>query len=212
MLAREVLRLRGTIYNRETPWDVMVDLYFCTFWILANLQTHTNCLQTVTPRLRPRTRSRRRRSPALTRRALPPSSPASRPPLVLTGRLPPLASPVLLALLALLAGTALPVRSGVLPPLTPSGLLPPSPPRSLSGRVLRPKRVPALKFLRRLNGKEIKKEDTKKIQTSEFDTRSWNGRAEKALKDVWMLWFNQTIRQTFPVSSIPILRQNTITC
>jgi len=28
MLAREVLRLRGTIYNRETPWDVMVDLYF----------------------------------------------------------------------------------------------------------------------------------------------------------------------------------------
>lgn len=29
MLAREVLRLRGTIYNRETPWDVMVDLYFC---------------------------------------------------------------------------------------------------------------------------------------------------------------------------------------
>ena len=31
MLAREVLRLRGTIYNRETPWDVMVDLYFCAF-------------------------------------------------------------------------------------------------------------------------------------------------------------------------------------
>ncbi|RSL86206.1 40S ribosomal protein S0 [Fusarium oligoseptatum] len=29
MLAREVLRLRGTIYSRETPWDVMVDLYFC---------------------------------------------------------------------------------------------------------------------------------------------------------------------------------------
>ncbi|KEZ41858.1 40S ribosomal protein S0 [Scedosporium apiospermum] len=28
MLAREVLRLRGTIYNRETPWDVMPDLYF----------------------------------------------------------------------------------------------------------------------------------------------------------------------------------------
>ncbi|KAK1772305.1 ribosomal protein S2, flavodoxin-like domain-containing protein, partial [Phialemonium atrogriseum] len=28
MLAREVLRLRGTIANRETPWDVMVDLYF----------------------------------------------------------------------------------------------------------------------------------------------------------------------------------------
>jgi len=31
MLAREVLRLRGTIYNRETPWDVMPDLYFCKF-------------------------------------------------------------------------------------------------------------------------------------------------------------------------------------
>lgn len=28
MLAREVLRLRGTIANRETPWDVMTDLYF----------------------------------------------------------------------------------------------------------------------------------------------------------------------------------------
>lgn len=34
MLAREVLRLRGTIYNRETPWDVMVDLYFCK-WLPA---------------------------------------------------------------------------------------------------------------------------------------------------------------------------------
>lgn len=32
MLAREVLRLRGTIYNRETPWDVMVDLYFCMLY------------------------------------------------------------------------------------------------------------------------------------------------------------------------------------
>ncbi|KAI0428139.1 ribosomal protein S2 [Xylaria sp. FL1042] len=28
MLAREVLRIRGTIPSRETPWDVMVDLYF----------------------------------------------------------------------------------------------------------------------------------------------------------------------------------------
>jgi len=28
MLAREVLRLRGTLPNRESPWDVMVDLYF----------------------------------------------------------------------------------------------------------------------------------------------------------------------------------------
>ncbi|KAJ9149921.1 40S ribosomal protein S0 [Pleurostoma richardsiae] len=28
MLAREVLRLRGTIASREAPWDVMVDLYF----------------------------------------------------------------------------------------------------------------------------------------------------------------------------------------
>ena len=28
MLAREVLRLRGSIANREAEWDVMVDLYF----------------------------------------------------------------------------------------------------------------------------------------------------------------------------------------
>lgn len=28
LLAREVLRLRGTIPNREQPWDVMVDMYF----------------------------------------------------------------------------------------------------------------------------------------------------------------------------------------
>ncbi|KAI9756002.1 MAG: structural constituent of ribosome [Chaenotheca gracillima] len=28
MLAREVLRLRGSLANRETGWDVMVDLYF----------------------------------------------------------------------------------------------------------------------------------------------------------------------------------------
>lgn len=28
MLAREVLRLRGTIASRETEWDVMTDLYF----------------------------------------------------------------------------------------------------------------------------------------------------------------------------------------
>ena len=28
MLAREVLRLRGTLADRETEWDTMVDLYF----------------------------------------------------------------------------------------------------------------------------------------------------------------------------------------
>ena len=193
----------------------MVDLYFCTSPSNVNLRTHTDCLQTVTPRLRLRTRSRRRSSPALTRKALPLSSPASRTPLVLTGRLPPLASPVPLALLPPPAGTVLLVRSGVLLPLTPSGLPPLRPPRSLSGRVLRPRRVLALRVLRplRLIGKQNKKEDTTKFKQSEFDTRSWNGRTEKALADVWM-WFNQTIRQTFAVSPIPLilLRQNTITC
>lgn len=39
MLAREVLRLRGTIYNRETPWDVMVDLYFCMFYTAPDVCT-----------------------------------------------------------------------------------------------------------------------------------------------------------------------------
>lgn len=39
MLAREVLRLRGTIYNRETPWDVMVDLYFCMFCTVSCWET-----------------------------------------------------------------------------------------------------------------------------------------------------------------------------
>jgi len=28
LLAREVLRLRGTIPNREATWDIMVDMYF----------------------------------------------------------------------------------------------------------------------------------------------------------------------------------------
>jgi small subunit ribosomal protein SAe len=28
MLAREVLRLRGTLATRETEWDTVVDLYF----------------------------------------------------------------------------------------------------------------------------------------------------------------------------------------
>lgn len=28
MLAREVLRLRGTLATRETEWDIMTDLYF----------------------------------------------------------------------------------------------------------------------------------------------------------------------------------------
>jgi small subunit ribosomal protein SAe len=45
MLAREVLRLRGTIYNRETPWDVMVDLYFCAFtagWLAVIMTSLAN--------------------------------------------------------------------------------------------------------------------------------------------------------------------------
>jgi len=123
MLAREVLRLRGTIYNRETPWDVMVDLYFCMCFRILNLlcSSSTNHSQTATPRLRPRRRLRRRSSPALRRRVLPPSSPAS--PLVVSGRL-------LLPPLPLVSGARLPLPTGM-----PLALLPP-----LSG-VLRPPRM-----------------------------------------------------------------------
>jgi ribosomal protein uS2 len=126
MLAREVLRLRGTIYNRETPWDVMVDLYFCTSLLCvtvpkrgqANKANHS--AQTVTPRLRPRRRSRRRSSPALRTRAPSPSSPAS-PLALVTGRLLPLAS---LPSAPLLSGARRSLAGRLAPPLPPaSGLL-----------------------------------------------------------------------------------------
>lgn len=119
MLAREVLRLRGTIYNRETPWDVMVDLYFCMSRPagFCGLRNQTNLLQTATLRPRPRTRSRRRSSSPPTRLALPPSRLALSPP-VRTGRpllpvplasgaltpLPPAGTPLLLPLLVPLSG------------------------------------------------------------------------------------------------------------
>ncbi|ROT42419.1 ribosomal protein S2 [Sodiomyces alkalinus F11] len=41
MLAREVLRLRGTIFSRDTPWDVMTDLYFCMFFFSLSLSFTT---------------------------------------------------------------------------------------------------------------------------------------------------------------------------
>jgi small subunit ribosomal protein SAe len=56
MLAREVLRLRGTIYNRETPWDVMVDLYFC----MSPPSPQLISLLTSVPPPRPRPRGRGR--------------------------------------------------------------------------------------------------------------------------------------------------------
>lgn len=120
MLAREVLRLRGTIYNRETPWDVMVDLYFCMYPFLAlSTKQPANTHKTAIPRLRPRRRSRRRR-PSPPRRRPPPLSPASSR--VATGRPPPPAS---LAPLPPPAGRVLPVTSGV-PPLPSPPLPPPS--------------------------------------------------------------------------------------
>ena len=136
MLAREVLRLRGTIFNRETPWDVMVDLYFCMFSSLHislpdsfffGLRTFPlTHLQTATPRLRPRRRP-------LRRRRLPPSrrSPLSLPtPLLVTGRpLPLLPLPP--------AGTRLRPTSSGLPRLAvPSGVTRPPPRRPLSGKHL----------------------------------------------------------------------------
>ncbi|KAB5586127.1 ribosomal protein S2, flavodoxin-like domain-containing protein [Coniochaeta sp. 2T2.1] len=126
MLAREVLRLRGTIYNRETPWDVMPDLYFCTYSHHVNFRdTMLTCIQTATPRLRPRRSSRRRSSPALRRRVLPPSSPASLP-LVVTGRLPLPVSPVLPLVVSGVTPSRLATATGTppvpLPPL-PSGVL-----------------------------------------------------------------------------------------
>lgn len=54
---------------------------------LRSWENQTNMSQTVTPRLRPRRRLRRRSSPPPTRLALPPSRPAPSPP-VLTGRRP----------------------------------------------------------------------------------------------------------------------------
>jgi small subunit ribosomal protein SAe len=133
MLAREVLRLRGTIYNRETPWDVMVDLYFCTCFHRCNrnsLARYANIVQTATPRPRPRTRSRRRSSPVSRRRVLPPSSPASLPPVV-TGRPPPLDSPV-----------PPPVVSGAMPsrPARATGMPPVPPPPPPSGVPRLPRR------------------------------------------------------------------------
>lgn len=121
MLAREVLRLRGTIYNRETPWDVMVDLYFCISRPAnrLGLGNQTNISQTATLRLRPKRRLRRRSSPPLTRLALLPSRLALSPP-VPTGRL------LLLAvLLASGARTPLPPAGTPLLPLLllPSGAL-----------------------------------------------------------------------------------------
>lgn len=149
MLAREVLRLRGTIYSRETPWDVMVDLYFCMYFQLLPRIKLLTPEQTATLRPRPRRRSRRTR-PSLVRRRPPPLRLASRPAVI--GRPPLLASPALLP--PPVAGTVLPVRSGV-PPLPvvlpPSGLPLPSPPRRPSGRTLRPKAMEALK--KQLSGK-----------------------------------------------------------
>lgn len=147
LLAREVLRLRGTIYSRETPWDVMVDLYFCTCLYCAIRPPTTLCpficrvlpgglvantrKQTATLRPRQRTRSRRRSSLVWRRRAQLPSSLAYRR-LAPTGRLPPLASPV-----PPLAGTVLPARSGEpREPREPTSSGPMSPPRRLSGRKL----------------------------------------------------------------------------
>lgn len=140
MLAREVLRLRGTIFNRETPWDVMVDLYFCEFFVLtfsAVGGTIVYCCadpwtKTVTPRPRPRRRSRRRRP--LSRRRLPLCSPASTPVPPTTGTLPLLASPVPAPLLA---GTPPPpARTGLLPPPLVATGPPPMllPPRRRSGK------------------------------------------------------------------------------
>lgn len=56
MLAREVLRLRGTIFNRETPWDVMVDLYFCECLTNETLCRRTGILTLIRPRPRGRGR------------------------------------------------------------------------------------------------------------------------------------------------------------
>ncbi len=140
MLAREVLRLRGTIYNRETPWDVMVDLYFCICLrsLFGGGVSLLILLQTAIPRLRLRRRLRRRSCPVLRRRVPLPSSLAS-PPLV-SGRPLLLASPPLV------------VVSGARPPLAPAGM--PPLPLLLSG---------VLKLLRRAAGKYPAKDCEKSI-------------------------------------------------
>lgn len=139
MLAREVLRLRGTIYSRETPWDTMVDLYFCTLHPIyygTDMEPHSNTFcQTATLRPRLRRRLRRRSCPRLRMLAPLPSSLASLPEL-LTGRLLLLASLVPPASGARIPLLLLP--DGMLPLLLlppPSGV-PSLPRRPVSGRTL----------------------------------------------------------------------------
>jgi small subunit ribosomal protein SAe len=142
LLAREVLRLRGTIFNRETPWDVMVDLYFCMlsldfldfFYHVYFGQPTNNILQTATLRPRLRRRPRRTRLPLSRRSPLPRLlrlSPA------VTGRPPRLVS--LLPLLPPAGRRLSPTSSGPLRRAVPSGVT-----RLLLKRPLSGKRLPFL--------------------------------------------------------------------